>query len=154
MTRYAESLARQKRIGLPADYATSGAACRAFLEQHAPQKPPADGDHTRAAKTAAATRASFDEASASVKKRRRRTGTTLADKEAPPRRKTRKSKPVGLPADASPALARQDAAANTSLRIPYGNKDVAQKLGARYSADGWYAPPGIDLSPFKDKGWL
>ena len=33
-------------------------------------------------------------------------------------------------------------------------KEVAQKLGARYGADGWYAPPGVDLSAFKENGWL
>ena len=45
-------------------------------------------------------------------------------------------------------------AGNTPLKIPYGNKEVAQKLGARYGADGWYAPPGVDLSAFEEKGWL
>jgi DNA topoisomerase III len=40
------------------------------------------------------------------------------------------------------------------LKIPYGNKDIAHKLGARYAAGGWYAPPGVDLAPFKDRGWL
>ena len=44
--------------------------------------------------------------------------------------------------------------ANTSLRIPYGNKEAAQKLGARYAEGGWYAPPGVDLTEFKSKGWL
>ena len=49
------------------------------------------------------------------------------------------------------------AAANsirTPLRIPYGNKEVALKLGARYGSDGWYAPPGVDLSVFGERGWL
>jgi len=40
------------------------------------------------------------------------------------------------------------------LGIPYGNKDVAMKLGARYSSAGWYAPPGVDLSAFGERGWL
>jgi len=40
------------------------------------------------------------------------------------------------------------------LRIPYGNKDVAMKLGARYGSAGWYAPPGVDLSTFGERGWL
>jgi DNA topoisomerase-3 len=44
--------------------------------------------------------------------------------------------------------------AATPLRIPYGNKEVAQKLGARYGSAGWYAPPGVDLSAFGDRGWL
>ncbi len=41
----------------------------------------------------------------------------------------------------------------TALKIPFGNKETAQSLGARYRAGGWFAPPGIDLKPFQDKGW-
>ena len=40
------------------------------------------------------------------------------------------------------------------LRIPYGNKEVALKLGARYRSGGWYAPLGVDLSAFGERGWL
>ena len=36
----------------------------------------------------------------------------------------------------------------------YGNKEVALKLGARYGAGGWFAPPGVDLSAFRERGWL
>ena len=28
------------------------------------------------------------------------------------------------------------------------------KLGARYGSSGWYAPPGVDLSAFGERGWL
>jgi DNA topoisomerase-3 len=28
------------------------------------------------------------------------------------------------------------------------------KLGARYDSRGWYAPPGVDLSEFDERGWL
>ena len=42
----------------------------------------------------------------------------------------------------------------TPLRIPYGNKEVALKLGARYGSKGVYAPPGVDLSAFGERGWL
>jgi DNA topoisomerase-3 len=28
------------------------------------------------------------------------------------------------------------------------------KLGARYRTGGWYAPPGVDLSAFGERGWL
>ena len=38
--------------------------------------------------------------------------------------------------------------------IPYGNKEVALKLGARYRSGGWHAPPGVDLSAFGERGWL
>jgi DNA topoisomerase-3 len=51
-------------------------------------------------------------------------------------------------------LARRDAGGNTPLKIPYGNKEVALELGARYDAGGWYAPPCVDLSALKEKGWL
>lgn len=70
-------------------------------------------------------------------------GADPTGKKAPRRRAARHGK-----------RARQEAATSTPLRIPYGNKEAAMKLGARYSADGWYAPPGVDLSPFKDRGWL
>jgi DNA topoisomerase-3 len=50
--------------------------------------------------------------------------------------------------------ARQDSEVVTPLRIPYGNKEVALRLGARYGARGWYAPPGVDLSAFAERGWL
>ena len=42
----------------------------------------------------------------------------------------------------------------TPLRIPFGNKDAALRLGARYRAGGWYAPPETDLRPFQEHGWL
>ena len=38
--------------------------------------------------------------------------------------------------------------------IPYGKKEVALKLGARYRSGGWYAPPSVDLSAFGERGWL
>ena len=42
----------------------------------------------------------------------------------------------------------------TPLRIPFGNKEAALALGARYRAGGWYAPPGVALSGFRERGWL
>jgi DNA topoisomerase-3 len=52
------------------------------------------------------------------------------------------------------APAPPNSATDTPLRIPYGNKEIALKLGARYRPGGWYAPPGADLSPFEERGWL
>jgi DNA topoisomerase-3 len=46
------------------------------------------------------------------------------------------------------------AADGTPLRIPFGNKEMALRLGARYRTGGWFAPPGINLKPFREKGWL
>ena len=62
---------------------------------------------------------------------------------------------AGTAADAD-AAAGQTAppAGETLLRIPFGNKDVALRLGARYRAGGWYAPPGTDLGAFRERGWL
>ena len=42
----------------------------------------------------------------------------------------------------------------TPLRIPFGNKEAAQTLGARYRAGGWYAPPDVSLAGFRERGWL
>ena len=47
-----------------------------------------------------------------------------------------------------------DSETDTPLRIPYGNKEVALELGARYAARGWYAPPGVNLAAFRERGWL
>ena len=77
-----------------------------------------------------------------------------AHKKAARGRKTGKRKLNGPLTNASPRLARRDAGGNTPLKIPYGNKEVALKLGARYHAGSWHAPPGVDLSAFKEKGWL
>ncbi len=52
------------------------------------------------------------------------------------------------------AAAVPSPAAETPLRIPFGNKEAAQQLGARYRTGGWYAPPGVALDPFRERGWL
>ena len=49
---------------------------------------------------------------------------------------------------------RRDSETDTPLRVPYGNKEIAFKLGARYAAKGWYAPPGVNLAAFRERGWL
>ena len=150
MKRYAVTLARQKRVKLPADYATSGAICRAFLEEHAPKKsgepnlgegasPPNDG----AAPVKPAAR------------RARKPAKAKVEASGAPTKRKRKSKAEAAPAAGGEARPTQkQAAENTPLRIPYGNKETAQKLGARYAAGGWYAPPGVDLGAFTAQGWL
>jgi len=156
MKRFVDILARQKRIRLPAGYGTSGSICRAFLEQHAPRKA---GGETAAAPASRATSPAQDSGAEGIqpaRKRRRATGTT-APAPSPPKaaRAKKPRKPAfGNPPVKAPGLHLRDVGRNTPLRIPYGNKEVAQKLGARYGADGWYAPPGVDLSAFKENGWL
>ena len=57
-------------------------------------------------------------------------------------------------ANLHPVRHRQVGGSPTPLRIPYGNKEVAFSMGARYGADGWYAPPGVELGAFRERGWL
>ena len=158
MKRFAVAISRQKRVSLPAGYAMSGSICRAFLQQHAPKK---SGDVTvgehdpspsmptgvKPSQRARPTKSRAKRASKSVK--------LTAESSTTPAKRTRKPKAAAAPATESqstPIL--KPATGNTPLRIPYGNKDVAQKLGARYAAGGWYAPPGVDLAAFSAQGWL
>jgi DNA topoisomerase-3 len=184
MKRFADSLVRQKAIKPPLGYKTSIAICRKFLDEHAPKKAkgetteklepkPVSPAQLLYAKRIAqgkglvipdAARASLAAMSAWIdsnrdSKRRRRGRKSAykppgsgAPQSVKPTKRSRKRK-VG--ADAAPlTLAQPKAAAGTPLRIPYGNKDVAMKLGARYGSAGWYAPPGVDLSAFGERGWL
>ena len=156
MKQFAVALARQKGVRLPAGYGTSGPICRAFLEQHAPKK--AGGETAEAPASGATTpvHASGTEGTQLARKRRRATGKTAPD--SSPTKAVRGKKPrkpaFGNPPVKAPGLHLRDVGHNTPLRIPYGNKEVAQKLGARYGAEGWYAPPGVDLSAFRENGWL
>ena len=89
-------------------------------------------------------------------KRGRKTAYKLAGSVAPPstaptkRSRRRKAAPAAAPL----ASAHPNSVTGTPLRIPYGNKEAALKLGARYGSAGWYAPSGVDLSAFGERGWL
>jgi DNA topoisomerase-3 len=94
-------------------------------------------------------------------KRRRRGRKTVsksaglvASQSTAPAKKSRKRKTDVAVGPLPPAQAQPISATGTPLRIPYGNKDIAMKLGARYGSAGWYAPPGADLSAFGERGWL
>jgi len=156
MKQFAVALARQKGVKLPAGYGTSGSDCRAFLEQHAPRKAGGETAVTPASRATSTAQGSGAEGTQPARKRRRAKDSTAP---APtPTKAVRAKKPrkptFGNPPLKAPGLHLRDVGRNTPLRIPYGNKEVAQKLGARYGADGWYAPPGVDLSAFKENGWL
>ena len=77
---------------------------------------------------------------------------SIAPRSTAPTKRSRKRK-ADTPAGASTPT-QTNSATGTPLRIPYGNKDVALKLGARYGSAGWYAPPGGDLAAFGERGWL
>ena len=184
MKRFADSIARQKHIKPPAGYTKSGSVCRSFLDQHAPKKAEGAGGNTTGSsgmKPASPAQLLFAERIAHEKgiaitdeaKANSAAMSVWIDKNqsAKPgngRRKTgkKRSDPTETISTTSTKRARKpkatstlaceprNSAANATLQIPYGNKEAAQKLGAKYSAGGWYAPHGVDLTVFKSKGWL
>jgi DNA topoisomerase-3 len=184
MKRFADSLVRQKGIKPPPGYKTSIAICRKFLNEHAPKKadgetagklepkPVSPAQLLYAtkiaqgkglvipeeAKASSAAMSAWIDSNRNSKgaRRSRKTAHKPAGSAAPqstePTKRTRKRK---AGADAAPSIpTHPKSIVGTPLRIPYGNKDVAMKLGARYSSAGWYAPPGVDLSGFGKRGWL
>jgi DNA topoisomerase-3 len=184
MKRFADSLVRLKGIKPPPGYKTSISICRKFLNEHAPKKAdgetagkvtpkPVSPKQMLYAKKIAQRKGVIipDEAKANSaamsawidsnratkrRKRGRKTaykpmGSIVPQSTAPtkgPRKRT------AAAAAAPPAPAQPNSVTGTPLRIPYGNKEVALKLGARYGSAGWYAPPGVDLAAFGGRGWL
>src|ERR1039458_7885880 len=184
MKRFADSLARQKGIKSPTGYKTSISICRAFLNQHAPKKTDGETAGKLSPKPVSPAQMLYakkiaqgkgviipDEAKANSaamsawidsnrgtkhRKRIRKTAYKPAWSVAPPlTAPTRRSRKRKADTDAAPpAPAQPKSSTGTPLRIPYGNKEVALKLGARYGSVGWYAPPGVDLAAFGARGWL
>jgi len=182
MKRFADSLVRQKGIKPPPGYKTSISICRKFLGEHAPKKSgdemagkldlkPVSPAQLLYAKRLAQGKGLIipDDARTNsvvmsawidtnrVKKRRKlnrktsnRPVVSVAPQGVPPQR-SRKQKVDTDAASMAPAPINS---IRTPLRIPYGNKEVALKLGARYGSEGWYAPPGVNLSAFGERGWL
>jgi len=110
------------------------------------------------AKASSAAMSAWIDSNRGTKRRRRRrkiafrpAGSVAPQSTAP---KKRSRKPKADAAAATSPTAQASSAIGTPLRIPYGNKDVAMKLGARYGSGGWYAPPGVDLSAFSERGWV
>jgi DNA topoisomerase III len=176
MKRFADTLARQKGIKPPPGYKTSISICGAFLKQHAPKKTdgatgklepkpvsPAQMLYARRiaqakgvvipeeAKANSAAMSAWIESNRGTKRRKRghKTAYELAGSVAPQSTATTKRSRNRKAAPAPP-----NSISGTPLRIPYGNKELALKLGARYRPGGWYAPPGADLSAFGERGWL
>ena len=95
-----------------------------------------------------------------VKKRgkscRKRVNTptqSIAPKSAVQRKRSRK-RAANVVATATPSTpARGNSGTDTPLRIPYGNKDAALRLGAAIEQAGGM-PRGVDLAAFGERGWL
>ncbi len=183
MKRFAVSIARQKGIKPPPGYTHSGSICRAFLDQHAPKKAGGETAGELGPKPASPAQVSFAEkiarengvvipeatkaSSAAMsawietnqgrgrgKGSRKAAGKPPGSSAPKKRARTRTDETAAPTAAAAPHPARQNSGSDTPLRIPYGNKDAALKLGARYRLGGWYAPPGSDLAAFGERGWL
>jgi DNA topoisomerase-3 len=184
MKRFADSLVRQKGIKPPTGYKTSISICRKFLSEHAPKKAdgetpgklepkpvsPAQLLYAKKiaqgkglvipddAKANSAAMSAWIDSNRGTKRRERgrKAAYKPAGSAAPQSaRLTKRPRKRKAGADAAQSTAAQpNSVVGTPLRIPYGNKDVAMKLGARYGSAGWYAPPGADLSAFGERGWL
>ena len=181
MKRFADSLVRQKGIKPPPGYKTSISICRKFLNEHAPKKAAGERPGKLEPKTVSPAQMLYakriaqgrgiiipDEAKANsaamsawidsnrgTKRRKRGRKTaykpmrSIAPQSTAPTKRSRKRTAATPPAPAQPK-----SVTGTPLQIPYGNKQVALKLGARYRSGGWYAPPGVDISAFEERGWL
>ena len=178
MKRFADSLALQKGIKPPPGYKTSISICRKFLSEHAPKKAesetpgkldskpvsPAQMLYAKKiaqgkgvvipeeAKANSAAMSAWIDSNRSAKRRRRGRAGSVAPQSTATTKRSRKRKPDASAAQLAPA--QPNSVTGTPLRIPYGNKKVALKLGARYRSGGRYAPPGVDLSAFGERGWL
>ena len=147
MRKFAASIAKSKGIKPPAGYTKSAAICRAFLDEHAPRRNAARGEAGNSGGRPAG--------AASRGGKPRRSEGARPGPESP--------KAAGLRGVSGPEPARTEPLAGaartnmrspTLLRIPYGNKEMAFSMGARYGPDGWYAPPGVNLDAFRERGWL
>jgi DNA topoisomerase III len=130
---YARRIAQAKGVVIPEEAKANSAAMSAWIESNRGTK-----RRKRGHKTAYELAGSVAPQSTATKKRSRK----------------RKADAAAAPHRAPSAPAPPNSISGTPLRIPYGNKELALKLGARYRPGGWYAPPGADLSAFGERGWL
>jgi DNA topoisomerase-3 len=156
MKNFVDSLAQQEGLKPPQGYTKSGAACRVFLDQHASGKAPPQASTDTQASLPAARPSPYRQ----IVGVRRMPGST--GRATPPaRNRNARSEQLGQKAEktvgskaAKVGQTSRSSEQSTPLRIPFGNKEAALQLGARYGAGGWYAPPGIDLAAFRSRGWL
>ena len=147
MRKFAASIAKSRGIKPPAGYTKSAALCRTFLDEHAPRRNSRQGEAGNSGGGTAG--------AASRGGKPRKAGGARPGPERPKSKGSRRaSGPERVRSEASASTAQASAGSPTPLQIPYGNKEVAFSMGARYGADGWYAPPGVDLDAFRERGWL
>ena len=129
---FAETIARDKDVTVPDEARACSAAMSKWI------------DANRRPKTAKGSKAPA------------RNGCAPAAKGKTARAKKPRERDSGSPDEeaAQSGAAPTDPETHTPLRIPYGNKETAIALGARYGGHGWYAPPGVELTAFRERGWL
>ncbi|UGY26674.1 DNA topoisomerase [Bradyrhizobium septentrionale] len=182
MKRFADSLVRQKGIKPPPGYKASISICRKFLSEHASKR--SDGETAgkldpkpvspaqllyakklaqgkgliipHDARSNSVAMSAWIEMNRGKKRRKpsRKTFNRAAGSVASQAAPLKRSRKQNVDADAYSTAPVSANSSRTPLRIPYGNKEIALKLGARYGSGGWYAPPGTDLSAFDERGWL
>ena len=133
---YAIKVAQKKGTAIPLEVRSSSAAMSAWIDSNRDAAPGKRGRKTgnkRAKSTAS---------------------KSTSPKSRAPKKRSKKRKADADAAVAQPTPVPQNSRTDTPLRIPYGNKQDALKLGARYRSGGWYAPPGVDLAAFSGRGWL
>jgi DNA topoisomerase-3 len=153
MKRYVLALAGQLGARVPAGYATSAGICRQFLDQHSPtrnKKSENNGAEKKPRQTRSPTRKKSPDRTGRASRKQLRENRGSSDGANGTARSDPSGRHGSLPLHADDVS--QTAA--TALQIPFGNKEIAKKLGARYGGRGWYAPPGVDLSPFHTRGWI
>ena len=122
---FAEAIARERDVAVPDEARACSAAMSKWIDANREPKP------------------------AKGRKARKMRGQAAEAKTSRKRKSESATEDAAKPGDA-----RTDPQKATPLRIPYGNKEVAFKLGARYAKEGWYAPAGADLAVFRERGWL
>jgi DNA topoisomerase-3 len=123
---YATKIAIGKGVVIPDEAKADTAAMSAWIDQNRPLKRRNGG-----------------------RKSASRPARSAAPRSTAPKTRSRKPKVA-----AASTTDRTESETDTPLRIPYGNKDIALRLGARYRPGGWYAPIGVDLTAFGERGWL
>jgi DNA topoisomerase-3 len=170
MRKFVEGVAARLKVKPPSGYTNSADICRRFLDHHAPKRPSGRDDDRGTPTSPTAALLAFaekiaqeksvaisDEATADKRSLSARIDANGGAGRRPSRGRSRSRKPgaAARPSSRAPGPTRTAGGVEgTALRIPFGNKAAAMGLGARYGKGGWYAPPGTDLGPFRERGWL
>ena len=184
MKRYADSLARQKGIKPPPGYKTSISICRKFLNEHASKKAEGETPGKLELQTGKPGTDVVRQEDCARKRRRHSRGgqgqlgchvrvDKLEPKREAPQAWSQDRLQAGGICCASIDGADEEVSETQIRRLCGSTGSRAAKFGYRYAtadslwqqggrseawpryrSGGWYAPPGVDLSAFGERGWL